>query len=115
MGGHGEKEASGMRIRARCLSCDRDLLLDQLTEGRAACPWCGTAVADDYVPLFVDAIRDAERAGATLLDALELLRDTGRGVRVDPGSIVEPIRKALGPTEEEPGERSPARRLRDAA
>lgn len=104
-----------MRILARCRSCDRDLLLGQLTEGRVACPWCGASLAADYVPLFVDAIRDAERAGRAVVGALELLRDTGRGVRIDPGSILEPIRKALRPTEEEAEERSRARKVRVAA
>jgi hypothetical protein len=99
-----------MRIRATCAACRRELLLEQLLEGPAPsgrCPWCGEVLAPQNTPVLLDAVRRAEAAGRALESALATLRGGWARLRIDPASVLQPLRAVLEPSERTAGAAEP--------
>jgi hypothetical protein len=93
-----------MSLSARCGSCHRELLLDQLTRpvDGFRCPFCGFAFAPSYASV---APAVAERVLASyeaLVKSLaELQSMTGDRLRLDGEGLVSTVAGALG-TEAQP-------------
>jgi hypothetical protein len=87
-----------MSISAHCGSCDRKLLLGQLTQPSDGfrCPFCGVAFAPAYAgvtPRLSSRIMAAQAALATALTELQSM--TGSRLRLDPATVLDPIADAL--------------------
>jgi hypothetical protein len=87
-----------MSISAHCGSCDRKLLLSQLTRPTDGfrCPFCGVAFAPAYAsvtPRLSSRIMAAQAALATALTELQSM--TGSRLRLDPATVLDPIADAL--------------------
>jgi hypothetical protein len=97
-----------MSITAHCGSCDRKLLLGQLTEPRDGfrCPFCGFAFAPGYASVTPRLTGRVVTARADLITALtELQSMTAGRLQIDPATMIDPIAATLTP----PGEPVPAR------
>jgi len=93
-----------MRVNATCHHCGREFLLFQLysadPDGADRCPHCGRhlgVVGVRSLALGVD------RAGAQLVRCLHELAARGPELRVDPDTLLGPIRDALAPLAAETG------------
>jgi hypothetical protein len=87
-----------MKLMAICLTCERELLLDQLIEDQpitGACPWCGMILAPDYLELLPEVILRAEQSGTELESALHVLAGGWAGFVVEPSSVLQPISESL--------------------
>jgi hypothetical protein len=87
-----------MSISAHCGSCDRKLLLSQLTRPSDGfrCPFCGTAFAPAYASVTPRASSRVIAAQAALATALaELASMTGDRLRLDRATVLDPIAEAL--------------------
>jgi hypothetical protein len=87
-----------MSISAHCGSCDRKLLLGQLTQPSDGfrCPFCGVAFAPAYAgvtPRLSSRIMAAQAALATALTELQSM--TGSRLRLDRATVLDPIAEAI--------------------
>ncbi len=71
-------------------------MVAQSLELGGRCPWCGKSFQPDYAAVLVDALRDAEAAGATLENALEKLVELEPAFRLDADSVLAGIRDHVG-------------------
>ena len=96
-----------MTIGARCGSCDRELLLVQLTQLSQGfrCLFCGFAFAPAYATVAPGVAAQVMVAQQALVTALaELGSMTGDRLRLDRATVVDPVANALPQAEaEEPG------------
>ena len=81
-----------MKIKGTCKRDGRDFLVEQVVSGGGACPWDGEPFSADYAVVLVDALRDAEAAGARLEVALEKIADLSPAFTLSEASIVGPLR-----------------------
>jgi NAD-dependent SIR2 family protein deacetylase len=85
-----------MRIKATCAHCGRDFYFVQVAGARPAdadrCPHCGRHLG---VPRLAPVAAAAESALAALVRALTELAGHQPAFRVDPDSVLEPVREAL--------------------
>jgi hypothetical protein len=93
-----------MSISAHCGSCDRKLLLSQLTRPTDGfrCPFCGVAFAPAYAsvtPRVSSRVMTAQAALATAL--AELASMTGDRLKLDRATVLDPIAAAI-PQPDEP-------------
>ena len=93
-----------MSISARCGSCGRELLLDQLVDPSEGfrCPFCGFAFAPSYAtvaPAVAARILQSHDALVRALGELQAMID-GR-LRLDRSAVVTPVADAL-PAEPQP-------------
>jgi hypothetical protein len=85
-----------VRIRGTCTNCGREFLPEQVIGAGGHCPWCGKAFNRDYTALLVQALRQADRAGNVLEDALkDIASIEDLAMDIDEDSILEPLREAL--------------------
>ena len=94
-----------MCVGARCGSCGRELLLDQLTDAALGfrCPFCGFAFAPSYASVAPGVAARALAAHHALTSALGELQSMIDGrLLLDRSSVVNPVSEAL------PGDRQPA-------
>jgi hypothetical protein len=93
-----------MSISAHCGSCTRELLLGQLVQPSDGfrCPVCGFAFAPGYATVAPGVAARVMAAQAALVTALaELGSMTGDRLRLDQGTVVDPVASTL-PRAEEP-------------
>lgn len=85
-----------MRIRATCDHCGRDFYFIQVAEAPAGdadrCPHCGRHLG---VPRLGPMAASAEAALGALVRALSELAGRAPAFRVDPDSVLSPVREAL--------------------
>ena len=87
-----------MNVGARCGSCGRELLLDQLTDAALGfrCPFCGFAFAPSYATVAPGVAERALTAHHALVNALdELQAMIGGRLLLDRGSVVTPVSDLL--------------------
>jgi hypothetical protein len=87
-----------MTVGARCGSCGRELLLDQLTDAALGfrCPFCGYAFAPSYASVAPGVAERALTAHHALLGALDELQAMIDGrLLLDRGSLVTPLSDLL--------------------
>jgi hypothetical protein len=87
-----------MSISAHCGSCDRKLLLSQLTRPTDGfrCPFCGVAFAPAYASVTPRASSRVIAAQAALATALaELASMTGDRLKLDRATVLDPIAEAI--------------------
>ena len=104
-----------MTIGARCGSCDRELLLVQLTHSSQGfrCPFCGFAFAPGYATVAPGVATRVMAAHATLVTVLaELASMTGDRLRLDRATVIGPVASALPRVEARAKQPGPARRRR---
>jgi hypothetical protein len=88
-------------LAARCGSCRRELLLDQLLEPWEGfrCPFCGFAFAPSYATVAPGVAARVTAAHGELVRALGELQSMIDGrLRLDRGSVVDPVADALPAT-----------------
>jgi hypothetical protein len=91
-------------IPARCGSCRRELLLDQLLQPSEGfrCPFCGFAFAPSYATLAPGVASRVLSSHAALVRALGELQSMIDGrLQLDRAAVVTPVADAL-PTEPQP-------------
>jgi len=104
-----------MSIRARCGSCDRELLLVQLAQPSQGfrCLFCGFAFAPGYATVAPGVSARAMAAHAALVTALtELASMTGDRLRLEGATLLDPIANALPQVEADAEQPAPTRRRR---
>jgi hypothetical protein len=87
-----------MTIGIRCGSCNRELLLVQLTQPSQGfrCPCCGFAFAPAYATVSPGVATRVMAAHATLVTALtELQSMTGDRLHIDQATVIGPVANAL--------------------
>ncbi len=84
-----------MKIKGTCRRCGREFLVEQVLNNGGECPWDGRPFQPDYAVTLVDALRDAERAGTVLEDALEKTADLEPDFVLDPDSVLTTLREHL--------------------
>jgi hypothetical protein len=93
-----------MSIPARCGSCRRELLLDQLLQPRDGfrCPFCGFAFAPSYATIAPGlAARILDSHGALVRALAELQSMVDGRLQLDRAAVVAPVADAL-PAEPQP-------------
>jgi hypothetical protein len=88
------KEVTQLSIRARCGSCDRELLLVQLAQPSQGfrCLFCGFAFAPGYATVAPGIGAQVVAAQAALVTALtELASMTGDRLRLEGATLVAPV------------------------
>ena len=104
-----------MTIGVRCGSCDRQLLLVQLTRPSQGfrCLFCGFAFAPGYATVAPGVGARVMVAQAALVTALaELASMTGDRLRLDRATLVDPVANALPAVDAKAEKPAPARRRR---
>lgn len=85
-----------MRIEATCNHCGRDFYFGQLVAARPddadRCPHCGRHLG---VPRLRPVVAAAETALGALVSALRELAGHQPAFRLNPESVLEPVREAL--------------------
>lgn len=84
-----------MKIKGTCRRCGRDFLVEQVIRNGGVCPWDGRPFQPDYAVVLVDALRDAEDAGATLENALEKVADLEPEFVLHAETVIAEIRSSL--------------------
>jgi hypothetical protein len=87
-----------MSVGARCGSCGRELLLDQLTDAALGfrCPFCGYAFAPSYATVAPGVAERALTAHHALVNALDELQAMIDGrLQLDRASVVTPVSELL--------------------
>ena len=84
-----------MKIKGTCRRCGREFLVEQVLRNGGECPWDGKPFQPDYAVVLVDALRDAERAGSTLEDALEKTADLEPDFVLHADSVLAELRASL--------------------
>ena len=69
----------------------REFLVEQVIEGGGRSPWDGRPFTADYAITLVNALRDAEEAGAKLEEALEQIADLRPDFTLDRDSVIGPL------------------------
>ncbi len=93
-----------MSIPARCGSCRRELLLDQLLQPSEGfrCPFCGFAFAPSYATIAPGVAARILESHAALVRALGELQSMIDGrLRIDRSAVVAPVAETL-PAEPQP-------------
>ena len=93
-----------MSIPARCGSCRRELLLDQLLQPRDGfrCPFCGFAFAPSYATIAPGlAARILDSKGALVRALAELQSMVDGRLQLDRAAVVAPVADTL-PAEPQP-------------
>jgi hypothetical protein len=102
-----------MSIHARCGSCDRELLLMQLTQPSDGfhCPFCGFAFAPGYATVAPGIGAQVLVAQAALVTALtELASMTSDRLRLDRATLVDSVANTVPAIDVEAKESASARR-----
>ena len=84
-----------MKIKGTCRRCGREFLVEQALRNGGECPWDGRPFQPDYAVVLVDALREAERSGSTLENALEKTADLEPDFVLDVDSVLGAIRESL--------------------
>jgi hypothetical protein len=84
-----------VKIKGTCRRCGRDFLVEQVIRNGGVCPWDGRPFQPDYAVVLVDALRDAEDAGATLENALEKVADLEPEFVLHAETVIAEIRSSL--------------------
>jgi hypothetical protein len=98
-----------VKIKGTCRRCGREFLVEQVLANGGECPWDGRPFQPDYAVVLVDALRDAERAGSDLEDALRKAADLGPDFVLDADSVLEGLREQIERLERLHAHGSPAR------
>ena len=85
-----------MKIKGTCHFCGRTFLAEQVIENGGKCPYDETPLQPDYAAVMVNALRDAERAGTELEDALERLADLAPAFDIDRDSVLAEAEASVG-------------------
>lgn len=84
-----------MKIKGTCKRDGREFMIEQVIGAGGACPWDGEPFNADYAVTLVDALRDAEAAGAALEEALLKIADLNPEFTLSADSVVGPLRDHL--------------------
>jgi hypothetical protein len=84
-----------VKIKGTCKRDGREFLADQVIAAGGRCPWDGEPFQADYAVVLVNALREAEAAGARLEAALAQIADMRPDLSLEEGSILGPIRAHL--------------------
>jgi hypothetical protein len=84
-----------VKIKGTCKRDGREFLAEQVIAAGGRCPWDGEPFQADYAVLLVNALREAEAAGARLEAALAKVADMRPDFSLDEGSILGPLRTHL--------------------
>lgn len=87
-----------MKIQARCDTCGRNFLLEQIgpesdTPGR--CPFCGARFARHYATVLTDAVRDAEQTATEFAQALAKLQAMETGFDIDLQGAIDELTEVI--------------------
>ncbi|MBI3647455.1 MAG: hypothetical protein HY240_01620 [Actinobacteria bacterium] len=84
-----------MKIKGTCKRDGREFLVEQVIAAGGECPWDGEPFEADYAVVLVDALRDAQDAGARLVSALERIADVRPAFELDGSTVLGPLRAQL--------------------
>ncbi len=84
-----------MKIKGTCKRDGREFLVEQVVAAGGRCPWDGEPFEADYAVVLVDALRDAEEAGARLETALDKIADLHPAFALEQASVLGPLRSEL--------------------
>ena len=84
-----------MKIKGTCKRDGREFMVEQVIAAGGECPWDGEPFNADYAATLVDALRDADAAGAALEEALLKVADLNPEFTLSVDSVVGPVRDQL--------------------
>ncbi len=87
-----------MSIEAKCGTCERKFLLEQIgpeSDNLGRCPFCGTRFGRHYTTVLVDAVKDAEISGQRFVNALGRLQGMETGFEIDIEGALESTAKQI--------------------
>jgi hypothetical protein len=84
-----------VKIKGTCKRDGREFLAEQVIAAGGRCPWDGEPFQADYAVVLVNALREAQAAGARLEAALEKVADMRPDFSLDEGSVLGPLRTPL--------------------
>jgi hypothetical protein len=85
-----------VKIKGTCHFCGRTFLAEQVIENGGLCPYDEQPLQPDYAAVMVNTLRDAERAGSELEDALERLADLSPAFDIDRESVLRSAETSVG-------------------
>jgi hypothetical protein len=77
-----------VKIKGTCKRDGREFLIEQVVENGGRCPWDGEPFAPDYAITLIEALAEAEEAGARFERALEAVADIRPAFTLDPESLM---------------------------
>lgn len=84
-----------MKIRGTCKRDGRDFLVEQVIDLGGECPWDGQSFNADYAAVLVESLREAERAGRELEQALERVASMHPAFDLDEETVLGELRRQL--------------------
>jgi DNA-directed RNA polymerase subunit RPC12/RpoP len=87
-----------MKIEAHCDTCGRTFLLTQIgpdSDAPGRCPFCGARFARHYSTVLVEAVAEAEAAGANFVRTLGRLQGMETGFDIDIEGALAEIREQV--------------------
>ena len=85
-----------MKIKVIHTECGRESLVQQVIASQGHCPWDGKPFDSDYTAVLTEALETAEAAGDALENALEKMAGMGASLRLDRGSVLQPLQDSIG-------------------
>ncbi|HVE92462.1 MAG TPA: hypothetical protein VNE62_09230 [Actinomycetota bacterium] len=92
-----------MEIKITCRACDRTYPIAMAVdpEGRSGhCPFCGESLAFQYSSTFIESVERVMRLGPEFVRQLTLLAELAGGFRLEPESLLGPVREAVARQDE---------------
>jgi hypothetical protein len=84
-----------MKIKGTCKRCGREFFFEQAIATGGRCPWDGEPFNADYAVVLIEAMRDAERAGTRLEQAMEDIAAMRPTFTVDASSVLAKTQSAI--------------------
>jgi hypothetical protein len=73
----------------------REFLVQQVIEAHGHNPWTGEPLTREYTAVLADGLAEIEIAGSALEEVLDRITGMAPELRIDPASILEPLRERL--------------------
>jgi DNA-directed RNA polymerase subunit RPC12/RpoP len=83
-----------MKIEAKCETCGRKFLLDQIgpeSDAPGRCPFCGARFGRHYTTVLVEAAQESEAATARFVHSLRRLLSMETGFDIDVDKLLKDL------------------------
>ena len=83
-----------MKIEAKCETCERKFLLEQIgpdSDAPGRCPFCGARFGRHYTTVLVEAAQDSEAATSRFIHSLRRLLSMETGFEVDVDKLLQDL------------------------
>jgi hypothetical protein len=85
-----------VKIKGTCKRDGREFFTEQVVDLGGVCPWDGEPFNADYAAVLVESLREAERLGTGLEQALERVASLHPAFTLDEDSVLGELKTQLG-------------------